>query len=662
MQVESGGTVDFQGDSLTLATGGQVGVKAGKRTLVRDGAQIDVSGAIGVAVSMESNNLKINVQGNEQRDAPMNRDSGKLNNGDIWLDRRELIRVASGSGGYDGDRWYSGGGLLEVGGYLGTMGVPVSHWLAQGGQVRFEGAEVVTQKGSSINLSGGTLDVRAGTLQQTWLRGGRSPVRGRQGPGDVLYTGVYQGYDSVPRAGAKGHAPLLQPAAGAAHPLRGRLHGRPRRRHAAHLDPQRRAGRRSGRRHLPGHAPGPRAAVRAGRLQPVAAPPPRRAGLVVGNDVRYYDTASRQIYSQLAPPATRWPKWCWARDARVADGLDLGAALPQENKGKLFLDANQLNGFAGPAARRGRTFHHRRCGLARRRWRRNHAVCAGRGRQGQSDQPWRPDPGRQRCINLFLAVRLEDSALAPAANQKARLHVSGGVMLDARGVWANLLGRRRPGRPAGARRRPHRCAAPVTWRGRGQRAGRDRWRLAGVRWQAARRQGRHVTLASHVLGQIPSNGGLLSFAGEVRGYGVTGRPPPCARRRSLRAALGAQDASCGWTAFALASVYDQRLLRPDRRGRRADRRCHAAAGPDSFQRRLLSFAGEVRGYGVSGGTLSVASGGKIVLGGLDAQDATTLRLDLSLFSTGFGKYEINGCGPGPSRTARRSTCSCRCCG
>ena len=62
VQVESGGTVDFQGDSLTLATGGQVGVKAGKRTLVRDGAQIDVSGAIGVAVSMESNNLKINVR------------------------------------------------------------------------------------------------------------------------------------------------------------------------------------------------------------------------------------------------------------------------------------------------------------------------------------------------------------------------------------------------------------------------------------------------------------------------------------------------------------------------------------------------------------------------------------------------------------------------
>ena len=79
-------------------------------------------------------------------------------------------------------------------------------------------------------------------------------------------------------------------------------------------------------------------------------------------------------------------------------------------------------------------------------------------------------------------------------------------------------------------------------------------------------KGGNVTLASHVLGQIPSNGGLLSFAGEVRGYGVTG-----------------------------------------------------------------------------GGTLSVASGGKIVLGGpVDAQDVTTLRLDPLLFSTGFGKYEING--------------------
>ena len=331
VQVESGGTVDFQGDSLTLATGGQVGVKAGKRTLVRDGAQIDVSGAIGVAVSMESNNLKINVQGNEQRDAPMNRDSGKLNNGDIWLDRRELIRVASGSGGYDGDRWYSGGGLLEVGGYLGTMGVPVSHWLAQGGQVRFEGAEVVTQKGSSINLSGGTLDVRAGTLQQTWLRGadGRLYVADKA-PGDVLYTGVYQGYEQrSARWGEKAtrrfYNPLLAPRtryedgytvgrdAGTllistrSAVLEGDLVGDTYQGTRQDRAPQ------SG---LDGYSQSQRAAA-------------RRAGLVVGNDVRYYDTASRQIYSQLGATgdtvaevvlgagASGWPTaWTWAPPCR----------------------------------------------------------------------------------------------------------------------------------------------------------------------------------------------------------------------------------------------------------------------------------------------------------------------------------------------------------
>ena len=444
VQVESGGTVDFQGDSLTLATGGQVGVKAGKRTLVRDGAQIDVSGAIGVAVSMESNNLKINVQGNEQRDAPMNRDSGKLNNGDIWLDRRELIRVASGSGGYDGDRWYSGGGLLEVGGYLGTMGVPVSHWLAQGGQVRFEGAEVVTQKGSSINLSGGTLDVRAGTLQQNLAaRRGRSPVRGRQGSGRrALHRRLPRLRTAFRALGRKGHAPLLQPAAGAAHPLRGRLHGRPRRRHAAHLDPQRRAGRRSGRRHLPGHAPGPRAAVRAGRLQPVAAR--RRAPRRPGGRQR-----CALLRHGLAPdlfPAGRHRRHGGrsgaGRGARAGGRRPgPGAALPQENKGKLFLDANQLNGFS----------------LGRLRVAAGRSItvdAALRGADGGEITLYAPDVdikanltsrgGLIQAGNVlyqpsFLAVRLEDSALAPAANQQARLHVAGGVMLDARGVWANLL-------------------------------------------------------------------------------------------------------------------------------------------------------------------------------------------------------------------------------
>src|SRR3546814_13080756 len=89
---------------------------------MRERAQLDVSGAVGVTVAMESNNVKVNIQGNEQRDAPINRDSTKLNSNAVWIDRRNLVFVPKGTNGSDSDRWYTAGGLLEVGGYLGTQG------------------------------------------------------------------------------------------------------------------------------------------------------------------------------------------------------------------------------------------------------------------------------------------------------------------------------------------------------------------------------------------------------------------------------------------------------------------------------------------------------------------------------------------------------------
>jgi hypothetical protein len=75
---------------------------------------------------------------------------------------RELVFVPAGTNGYATDRWYTAGGLLEVGGYLGTQGHSVGEWMAQGGTVSFAGNDVVTEKGSLINLSGGTLDVQGG--------------------------------------------------------------------------------------------------------------------------------------------------------------------------------------------------------------------------------------------------------------------------------------------------------------------------------------------------------------------------------------------------------------------------------------------------------------------------------------------------------------------
>ncbi|PIG30992.1 filamentous hemagglutinin family protein [Janthinobacterium sp. 35] len=196
IEIGSAGTVEFMGDSLTLATGGQIAVNAASRSLVRDGAQLDVSGAVGVKVAMAANNVDINVQGNEQRDAPVNRDGKALINNNIWVDRRKLVFVPKGTNGYDSDRWYTAGGLLEVAGYLGTQGHSVSEWMAQGGTVSFGGKDVVTQAGSGINLSGGTLDVQTGLLRQTWLKGADGKLyEAGSAPADLAYAGVYKGYE-----------------------------------------------------------------------------------------------------------------------------------------------------------------------------------------------------------------------------------------------------------------------------------------------------------------------------------------------------------------------------------------------------------------------------------------------------------------------------------
>ena len=102
VEIVSGGNIHFSRDSLTVATGGQIIADAAARSYVDDAARVDVSGAVGVQVSMESNNVQVKVQGNELRDALDNRDSGKLTSSEVWVDRRRLVHVPTGTGGYEG--------------------------------------------------------------------------------------------------------------------------------------------------------------------------------------------------------------------------------------------------------------------------------------------------------------------------------------------------------------------------------------------------------------------------------------------------------------------------------------------------------------------------------------------------------------------------------
>ncbi len=346
VQIDSAGSVDFQKGSITLATGGQVAVNAGTRSLVRDGAVIDVSGATGVQVAMEANSIKVNIQGNEQRDAAGNRDEGGLSNNDVWVDVRELVFVPAGTNGYATDRWYTAGGLLEVSGYLGTQGHTAAEWMAQGGTVTFTGDDVVTQGGSQINVSGGTLDVQSGTIKQTWLKGADGRLYElNNAPGDLLYTGIYKGYeDRTERWGQTTYYynPLIAPRS---------------RQEAGYT-----VGRDAGTLVI-----GTRNAVLEGTLasdtfQGYRQTQAAQAGLdgynqsqkavargghfVVGSYLPYYVKESGKVeYALSATADTLKNVAIGTAAAGIATGIDLTSALPADRQGSLYLDSTQLSGF-----------------------------------------------------------------------------------------------------------------------------------------------------------------------------------------------------------------------------------------------------------------------------------------------------------------------------
>ncbi|WP_206176129.1 filamentous haemagglutinin family protein [Variovorax sp. RKNM96] len=343
VEIVSGSTVEFQGGSMTLATGGEIAVSSPKRTLIAKGAQLDVSGAVGVKVSMESNNILINAQGNEQRDAPINRDTRNLNSLDLWVDRRRLVFVPTGTNGYPTDRWYTAGGLLEVGGYLSTSGHSVGEWMAQGGTVTVTGGDLVTRAGSSINLSGGTLDVATGIIRQSWLKGSDGRLYEVSGaPGDLLYDGLYRGFENTHvRWGKKAaeyfYNPLIAPqsrlengytvgrdagklvVATTSAALEGTIVG------DTYQGPQQTQAAQEG---LDGYHQSQNAAARRGQL-------------ILGQYRPVYDTATGTLGYGLTPLLDEVALGELTQG--VADGLQLADEVAPERKGVVLLDAASLS-------------------------------------------------------------------------------------------------------------------------------------------------------------------------------------------------------------------------------------------------------------------------------------------------------------------------------
>ncbi|MBR1223208.1 filamentous hemagglutinin family protein [Bradyrhizobium sp. U87765 SZCCT0131] len=211
VEIVTGGLVNFQNGSVTMAQGGQIAVSAGKRVFTENGATLDVSGVRGVLLPMDANAISVNIQGNELRDSPQNRDSGLLFNQNVWIDARNLTLVPAGTGGYATDRYYTAGGLLEVSGYLSNTRHTIGEWTAVGGTITLSAPEVVAQQGSIFNISGGSVTYQGGFLSQTYVLGSDGRVYNiNSAPANLTYSAVVSGFVVLHNQGGKNDPKLTE--------------------------------------------------------------------------------------------------------------------------------------------------------------------------------------------------------------------------------------------------------------------------------------------------------------------------------------------------------------------------------------------------------------------------------------------------------------------
>lgn len=195
VEITTGGTADFASGSLTMATGGQIAVSAVNRVFTAAGAVLDVGGSVGVALPASANTLAINVQGFQLRDSPANRDSGALASQTAFVNINDLTLIPAGTGGYPQDRYYTQGGLLEVGGELSNVGHTVQEWTTPGGTITLSSAQVVAQPTAAFNIAGGSVNYQPGMVKTTWLIGTNGQLYNvNTAPSDLTYTGLFSGF------------------------------------------------------------------------------------------------------------------------------------------------------------------------------------------------------------------------------------------------------------------------------------------------------------------------------------------------------------------------------------------------------------------------------------------------------------------------------------
>lgn len=155
----------------------------GGQIYLEPGAIIDVAGSVNVQVPLSQKLLTLQMRGAELANSPLQRDS-LVRGASITVDLRR-------SGTYNGQFW-TGTPLGDVSGYEAIIQRGVGELTVAGGTVALTAGEsVVMQKGSIIDVSGGTLEVGGGKVNTTrlWHQGRLVDIAAATP--DQIYDGIY---------------------------------------------------------------------------------------------------------------------------------------------------------------------------------------------------------------------------------------------------------------------------------------------------------------------------------------------------------------------------------------------------------------------------------------------------------------------------------------
>lgn len=196
----NGKSIYFGKNSSLLAPSAEVSILAGEwqqipnslrapnlvatlgQVYLDEGSVIDVAGSLDVASSLGKFLVPVELRGDELKDSPLQR-TGVLRGKTVYVDMRD-------SGNFDGADWVGSpiGGLF---GYQNLIQSTVGELTAQGGSINISAGEsVVMRPGSSLNVSGGTINYQGALMKTTKVISQGTIYNISQATPDLIYSGI----------------------------------------------------------------------------------------------------------------------------------------------------------------------------------------------------------------------------------------------------------------------------------------------------------------------------------------------------------------------------------------------------------------------------------------------------------------------------------------